>query len=769
MYRGKVISPAEVDFWLDFDKYVNYFSSTSGNVNDVGIFTIDMVRLSSIRKAVSNFVRILTRSPIPVYFNDVEANFNLGGKVIYISATINSKQDFDVAVGQALHEGAHTVKTNFDVVKNAWANIPSKILKLSDSKNIRRASLEKFIHNIWNVIEDRYIDNYVFNEAPGYRGYYVALYNRFWNNPEVDELLLSDKFRYPSLDSYSFRITNFTNVNTDLLALPRLSDIAYTIDISHIDRLKKTKDRIEKAFEVTEIALDCLDGTPQCFGLSLLGKKVVIKQSKDNLADPRDYFDFDDESDKKSKGEDKKDKEKKNSDSEKEDVDVGKKMVDEISDVLTGKDQEPEKLKENSDVVNRISEEDNIEREVKKKIKDVVESQRQFLAGEIPKTIVTEQQKSLLDLVEKHGIVIVQVDVPNILSGDDKNLKVDCIVVQKMTKELVFSGREVFPLSSVMKIGDQIPKPEKEMVEAVRKGVQLGIKLGRKLQIRAEVHPIKIVRKKWGKINKRQIHEAAFDAEDLFYKIKIDDHHRANLHITVDASSSMTGNKWLRTMTAVVAICKAASMIDNVHITVSFRSTQASGIMALPYIVFAYDSKKDKFSKIRTLFPYLLPNGCTPEGLAFGAIMNLFEGITPDEEDRYFLNLSDGEPYYLLSVPNSGLALSYSGEVGATHTKAQVDKIRRHGVEILSYFIEEDYSWRFQTAAGQNLKKKPEEMTKEELEEEKRLQLEKEQSPLRKNFRRMYGPSAKFIEVNDIVPLAKTMNDLFLSKNRNCS
>ena len=734
MSQGKIINPAEVDFWLDSDKYADYFEQATDASSKSLVFNVDMVRLSSIRKSISNFVRILTRQNIPVYFNDTNTNVNFDGKIIHISAKINSKQDFDVAVGQSLHEGAHTIKTDFEMVKLAWANVPHSIWKTSDEKNIRRTVMEKFIHTIWNVIEDRYIDNFVFNSAPGYRGYYVALYNHFWHCPEIDTYLVSDYCRYPSLDSYLFRITNLTNENTDLLALPRLEDIARAINISTIDRLKTTKDRINTTFEVVEIVLDCIDKQDR------LGSNTTNSSSKTNkpkLASPNDFFDFGDEEN--SSGNNEKLEEPKQ---ENEEIDVSKKMVQEMSDAMSGKDPNPEEPKDNKNAINRISNDDNdnsVNEEVKKDIKRLVEKQREFLLGELPKENLTDEQKSLLDLIEKHGIVLVRVDLPQILPGDDKNLKIDCIVVQKMTKELILSGQDMFPLSSVMKIGADEPDPPKECVEAVRKGILLGTKLGRKLQIRAEVNPFKSVRKKYGKINRRQLHEAASDVEELFYKINIEEHNDATMHITVDASGSMFGNKWYRTMTAVVAICKAASMIDNIHITVSFRSTQDSGHANLPYVILAYDSKVDKFSKVKNLFPYLTPNGYTPEGLAFSAIMNLFENITPDEEDRYFLNLSDGEPYYTLS--SGGVNVSYQGEVGSTHTKSQIDKIKRHGVDVLSYFIEENYY---------NPKiKRPEKHY---------------DSPSQKNFRKMYGKNAQFIDVENIVDLARTINGLFLMR-----
>lgn len=747
------LSPAEAEFWLDTEKYANYFEENADPAYKGMIFNIDMVRLSSIRKAIAHFVRILTRQSIPVYFNDADANVNFGGKTIYISAKITNKQDFDVAVGQALHEAAHTLKTDFDAVKCAWTNIPHHIFTKADSKNIRRASLEKFIHNTWNVIEDRFIDDYVFNAAPGYRGYYVALYDKFWHNPEIDEYLLSDDFRFPSLDSYSFRITNFTNENTSLLALPRLDDIADIIDIEHISRLKKTEDRLKTAFKVVEVVLDCLDKEKPQPGQG--GQGGGTPQKNQGLAKPEDFFDFGDDNNandeekeetKEEQGNqdapnaNQKKKSKKDGgsgDKKEKETDVGKKMVDEMADAMSGRDPNPQELKENKSAVNKISEQE-LDKHKEKQIKNIIENQRKFLRGELPKEPVTAQQKDLLDLIEKHGIVLVRVDCPELLSGDDRNLKVDCIVVQKMTKDLVLSGQDMFPLCGVMKFGADDPTPPPAVADAVRKGILIGTKLGRKLQIRNEINPVKTVRKKNGKINRRNLHEAAFDAEDLFYKIRIDEHHKASLHITVDSSSSMQGDKWNQTMTAVVAICKAASMIDNVHVTVSFRSTQDTAGTCLPYVILAYDSEQDKFSKVRTLFPYLTPNGFTPEGLAFGAIMNLFDNITPDEEDRYFLNLSDGEPFYALYLPSEGASIQYRDEVGATHTKSQVDKIRRHGVDILSYFI------------------------KSESDDINNPQMER----LKKNFQKMYGKNAQFINVESIVDLAKTMNRLFLGKGK---
>ena len=668
-----------VDFWLDLEKYNDCLSDNNGGELT---FDVNLIKLASIRKSISNFVRILTRKKIQVLFNDSNVNRNELGKLIRISAKINSKSDFDVAVGLALHEGAHSLLSDFDILLNMFANIPDDIFKLSDSIKIRRVAIEKFIHNIFNVVEDRYIDNYIFNNTPGYRGYYSALYLREWEDADVDRLLKSDEYKWPSLESYLFRILNLTNPNTDLLALPRLDDIADVIDFSNMDRLKTSMDRVNVAFDVVRIALDCIE------------EHNSTPMSGSN-GDSND--------------------------------DAGTLIISEISDIISGRNKLIKGSKYNDSAENKISDVENDE--LKELHKSISEKQQKFLMGKIEKDKISLEAKDILDLIELHGITFSKVG-EGLFKDEYDNVRINCIVVKKMTRELIFRGRSIFPLSKVLKMGSIEPSPSPNMEEAVNAGIRLGIKLGRKLQLRREVNPQKIVRQKSGKINKRQLHEAAFDAEDIFFKLTVESYPIATLHITVDASTSMIGDKWIRTMTSVVAICKAASMVENIHVSVSFRTTHISDSGVLPYIVMAYDSKVDKFSKVKNLFPYLSPNGCTPEGLAIEAIMGLFNDISPDEEEKYLLNLSDGEPYFPINIPSLKINMLYSKQVGVSHTKSQINKIRKRGVEILSYFI-----W-----AGVV------------------------DSDLESNFKEMYGKSAKFINVNSIVELARTINERFLSK-----
>ena len=140
-------------------------------------------------------------------------------------------------------------------------------------------------------------------------------------------------------------------------------------------------------------------------------------------------------------------------------------------------------------------------------------------------------------------------------------------------------------------------------------------------------------------------------------------------------------------------------------------------------MVIAYDSRTDKFTKVKQLVAALEPNGTTPEGLCFEAIMKHFTESSNDLES-YFLNISDGEPNF------GNDSINYSRQVASKHTAEMVKRIKQRGIGVLSYFVSDHV---------------PYESSK-------------------KVFSEMYGKDAKFIDVNGLVPITKTLNELFLKK-----
>jgi nitric oxide reductase activation protein len=269
-----------------------------------------------------------------------------------------------------------------------------------------------------------------------------------------------------------------------------------------------------------------------------------------------------------------------------------------------------------------------------------------------------------------------------------------------------------------------------EYGEAINKGLVMGTMLGKKLQVRGESRETKWSRLDSGRLDKRLVAELGFGNERVFKSTFVEEYSDAFLHISVDASGSMGGDKWTNTQTAVVAIAKACSMINNVDLVISYRSTQAAGTnrygrggKSYPLMLIAYDSRVDKISKVKNLFHLLRPSGTTPEGLCFEAVMKEIEMGSNDKES-YFLNFSDGMPMF------SNDEIDYHYDTAINHTAKMVKEIKNRGVKVLSYFIGGRYDYRDET----------------------------------KTFTKMYGTDAQFVDVTSVLPIAKTMNKKFLEK-----
>jgi len=123
------------------------------------------------------------------------------------------------------------------------------------------------------------------------------------------------------------------------------------------------------------------------------------------------------------------------------------------------------------------------------------------------------------------------------------------------------------------------------------------------------------------------------------------------------------------------------------------------------------------------MFPHIYPGGTTPEGLCFEALL---KDIVPstNNRDSYFLNLSDGMPMF------SNQNFNYYNDVALDHTKTQVNEFRKMGIKVLSYFVGDSYG----------------------------------SDGYMKDFKRMYGSDAEFINLKNVTQISKTMNSKFLEK-----
>jgi uncharacterized protein YaaR (DUF327 family) len=149
--------------------------------------------LAGYKRAISNFVNIVTEQSIPVVFNSKDESYTDGKKVV-IGSNIDDKK-FDVAVGLALHEGSHIKLSDFTLLRNLEMSIPAELYVLGEKMGVDRYTVISTIKNILNYVEDRRIDSFIFRTSPGYKGYYHSMYEKYFYSKNVDKGLLSSEFR----------------------------------------------------------------------------------------------------------------------------------------------------------------------------------------------------------------------------------------------------------------------------------------------------------------------------------------------------------------------------------------------------------------------------------------------------------------------------------------------------------------------------------------------------------------------------------------------
>ena len=122
-YTAKKSNNNYSSFWMDNDWDTR---NTSIFDNDDEIVTkpkTDLVALAGYRRAISNFVTIVTgESDIKVKFNSNDQSYT-DGKTVTIGSRLDDKL-FDPSVGLALPEGSHIKLSDFYFLKNLEYEVP---------------------------------------------------------------------------------------------------------------------------------------------------------------------------------------------------------------------------------------------------------------------------------------------------------------------------------------------------------------------------------------------------------------------------------------------------------------------------------------------------------------------------------------------------------------------------------------------------------------------------------------------------------------------
>ena len=688
----------------------------------------NLLALSSYKRAISNFVNIVTNENIKVTFDERGADSYTDGKSVVISAKMDDKE-FDPTVGLALHEGSHIKLTNFDTlgtINNYIANVVGYELitelmeKHSKDEFQTKNYIKDIVKNLLNVIEDRRIDYYVYSTSPGYKGYYHAMYDKYFNAKIIDKGLQSSEYRELDWESYMFRIINITNEHRDLDALPELRAVWDMLDLKNIQRLTNTEESMKLAASIFKLIENSLPADQKPIESPNEQEGEGDGESDDEQSEGSGTGGGGDNSDTNGTdntegngGEPKdgsNDTDDTKGDADGDDTQSGSTSYNPNG---AGGDGSNNQIADNK--VESSEGEGRMSDRQKKQLDNAIKKQKDFQNGDIKKKKVSKNENKKIETLAKSGI-------EEKLAGEGyksadywrKDKKIPVMIIRNFTKQLAESNTINMLSTWEYRCADnQIP---------INKGIQIGTMLGRKLKLRSEERSLTTPRMKNGKISGRLLHELGMGNTNVFDQIVVDKHSPALVHISIDASSSMGGKKWDNSQTAAVAIAKAASMTPNLNVVISYRSIQSNGGTngnVQPLMLIAYDSRTDKFSKIQQLFQYLNPCGTTPEGLCFESIL---DEITKTSKgiDSYFINFSDGYPGF------SNSDMDYYGAAAIAHTSTQVKKMQMAGVKVLSYFIEE-------SGYGNAME----------------------------SFKEMYGKSAENVNVTSVIPLTKTLNKLF--------
>lgn len=630
-------------FWLNDDFDTDFTSWDDSGTSKRKV--IDHTKLASTQRAISNFVNIVTGKQIPVRFQSADSSYT-DGETVTIGTKLEGK-DFDPAVGLALHEGSHIAFTDFNIIKNSnqiGSAFHAAVTFQGCDPDMNMTSEQlMIIKDLLNWVEDRRIDYRVYSTAPGYRVYYEAMYDKYFNDTVIDKALVLGEKCEETWDDYLFHIINFTNPNRQLDALKALRAIWNVIELKNINRLKTTQDALVVSCEIYKLI-----------------KKAVAEE----------------ESQKQGLG-----KSNEESQEQNDSQASGSGQVDDIPE-----DAENEVVDSESDSSSSKSDL-SLSPAQQKKLKKAIQKQREFLNNDAKKTgRLSKKDARVVETLKNSGTESRKI---NAGGSESAPVPVQTTVIKKLNQAVVMTLDDMFDIHTAEQVFVRGIDPlntdtwrfrrYQDMHKAVTEGIILGRQLGRKLQIRNEERTLKSTRLQSGKIDRRLVSSLGFGNDSVFHRIVTDRFKNFFIHISIDASGSMNGKRFENAIKSAVAVAQAASMTTGIRVQISLRGTTGGYSGSKSTTLYAYDSAHDKMSKIKTLFPWLRTFGLTPEGIAFESI---YRDIKKDAkgDECIFINYSDG-------MPGGVDGVSYYWD-GVDYTRRVVNKMKEIGIHIIGYFID---------------------------------------------------------------------------------
>ena len=224
-------------------------------------------RMGKLRRSIADFVRIITRKDIPVEFATMDKSYS-DGKSVTI-AGVHEPAAVDVTVGLALHEASHVLLSEqlfavyrrlSPVAENPFTGAEVGMPEY-DTLGSAKLNGHAFLAFILNVLEDRRIDSWIYQRIGGYRPYYTALYDHYFNTPEVKKMIDAPENRLESKDNYDLHICNIVSKHFDRTALKHLPAIEKLIDLPNVRRFDDFTVMLKTAIEIVMLVYENTWGT----------------------------------------------------------------------------------------------------------------------------------------------------------------------------------------------------------------------------------------------------------------------------------------------------------------------------------------------------------------------------------------------------------------------------------------------------------------------------------------------------------------------------
>jgi hypothetical protein len=641
------------NYWLKdsiFEKKQSYFFSDDDTVEKESKY--DHMQLAQYQRAIANFVRILTgRGDIQVKYNN-GGNSYTDGKTITLSPNIKEKE-FDTAVGLALHEASHILYTDFDRTNQYITDTATRTgSRYTDEVDQRKLLL--------NLVEDLYIDAMTYRSAPGYRGYYSSLYQKYFGDKKIVEGLWSSDYAEPTWNNYLFHLINIRNPERNLQALPGLEKMFKMLDLPNVLRMSTFEDRLYLSKYLFDTISKYVDATKEYqqqlqeqLGQGGDGAEKTLNELLEQMADQEESEEQDGNGGGSGKGKF----------TASNGVNIGEEM----------------------DGTNALDL-DKLSEKAKNQLQKLVEQQKEFVKGQPRKGKLSKADQQKVD-------AWAEVDMEKRTVGANSEFSqkgLPLYIINDVTNSFVENLGNNYGLRSYYGTYNQ---------NRINDAINRGKLLAKKLQLRNEERVLKTSRLDSGKIDKRLLHEIGFNNFDIFQKVNINAYKPSYIHISIDQSGSMHGSKFDAAMEFAAMFATASKYIKNIHLVISVRSTfDGSGkngwsrhnLQNIPYLMYIFDSKKHNIQHVRSLFPKVQANNLTPEGLCFDGIMKDTIQKSANTE-AYFINICDGEPYMQYSSGNG--SFQYQGEKAQNHSKKQMQRMEQNGIKFITYFIGSSYDF----------------------------------------------------------------------------